>query len=240
MRRVGLLLIGMLGTLPLAAQEIGADAVLAVADVERTMLDDTRIRYEALSRRQADLVGEIDLLRAALSAAVHELEAPDHRRVSQLAGQLERAESERSGLLLSERLLVDRITQHLQRLELFEDQLDSLEAQRDAIVGALTGTWDIVLMPGGQRGSAALQQTGALVTGTYELDGDWTGSLQGTLVNRKVFLLRIDSKLGKSMEFEGYLSSDGERIRGSWLNYELAGATGSTGQWSAERRAEPR
>ena len=38
------------------------------------------------------------------------------------------------------------------------------------------------------------------------------------------------------MEFEGYLSSDGGSIRGSWLSYELAGSEGSTGQWSATRR----
>ena len=89
MHRVGMLLIGMLGTLPLAAQEGGAKALLAVAEVERAMLDDTRARYESLSRRQADLVGEIDLLRDALDTALLEHEAPDHRRVSQVHRALE-------------------------------------------------------------------------------------------------------------------------------------------------------
>ena len=59
---------------------------------------------------------------------------------------------------------------------------------------------------------------------------------KGGLVNRKVYLVRIDSKLGKSMELEGYLSADGKRIRGTWLNFELAGREGATGQWSATRR----
>ena len=37
-----------------------------------------------------------------------------------------------------------------------------------------------------------------------------------------------------------YLSTDGDRIRGSWLNYELAGGEGATGQWSAQKqKAEP-
>ena len=86
----------------------------------------------------------------------------------------------------------------------------------------------------------AAARMGAVINGTYELEGGWTGSLQGTLVNRKIFLVRIDSKLGKSMELEGYLSSDGERSRGSWLNYELAGSEGATGQWTAERQDGPR
>jgi hypothetical protein len=81
-----------------------------------------------------------------------------------------------------------------------------------------------------------LRQEGTLVSGTYELDGGFSGSLQGTLVNRKVLLHRIDSRLGKSMELEGYLSADGRSIRGSWLNYELAGREGARGQWLAQRR----
>ena len=93
-----------------------------------------------------------------------------------------------------------------------------------------------MVMPLNQRGTFSLRQGGTLVSGTYRLGGGWTGSLQGTLVNRKVYLVRIDSKLGKSMELEGFLSSDGKTIRGSWLSYELAGSEGSTGQWSATRR----
>jgi hypothetical protein len=230
----------VLGVMPVPAQEEAADALLAVVAVERAMLDDARERYDALSRRRGDVSGEIELLRVALEAAVREREAPDYRRVNQLAEQLERAEHERAGLLRSERLLVDRIAQHLQRLEIFEQEVDTLQARQGESEGLLTGAWEIVLMPTQQRGTVALQQAGALVSGTYELEGGWSGSLQGTLVNRKVFLVRIDSKLGKSMELEGYLSADGKRIRGSWLNYELAGGDGATGQWSAQRRTGTR
>jgi hypothetical protein len=81
---------------------------------------------------------------------------------------------------------------------------------------------------------------GTLVSGTYELDGGWSGSLQGTLVDRKVFLVRIDSKLGRMMELEGFLAAEGDRVRGTWLNYELAGGEGSTGHWSATKRAAER
>lgn len=237
---MGILIAVVTAVTPLAAQTESADALLAVVDIERVMLDDARERYDALTRRRDDLLGEIDLLRKALDAAVAEREAPDHRRLTQLAEQLERAEAERNGLATAERLLVDRIGQHLQRLELFDQQVEILEAREDDVEGLLTGDWELVLMPSGQRGAASLQQTGALVSGTYRLEGGWTGSLQGTLVNRKVFLIRIDSRLGKSMELEGFLAADGKRIRGSWLNYELAGGDGATGQWTAERRVDPR
>ena len=116
-------------------------------------------------------------------------------------------------------------------------RLEELAVDVEETAEGLTGTWDIVLLPIDQRGTCQLQQSGAVLNGTYQLDGGWTGSLQGTLVNRKVFLVRIDSRLGKSMELEGFLSSDGRQIRGTWLSYELAGNEGSTGQWSAERRA---
>ena len=53
---------------------------------------------------------------------------------------------------------------------------------------------------------------------------------------RKVFLVRIDSKLGRMMELEGFLSGEETVIRGTWLNYELAGGEGASGHWSARKR----
>jgi hypothetical protein len=91
-------------------------------------------------------------------------------------------------------------------------------------------------MPAEHRGTFDLKQTGTLVTGVYRMEGGFDGSVEGTLINRKVFLVRIDSQLGKSMELEGSLTSDGKQIRGSWLRYELAGGKGGSGQWSARKR----
>lgn len=238
LRRTCLVLIGVFAFLggPVHAENrAAADALLAVAEIERFLLDESRFRYEALAARRAAIDGNVELLHESLDAAVREEEFPDPQRLIQLAGQLESAEADRVALLAVERMLVDRIGQHLQRLELIERQIDGLEAPEEN-EGTLTGAWDLVLMPARQRGTALLRQTGALVNGTYRLEGGWSGSLQGTLVNRKVFLVRIDSKLGKSMELEGYLSDDGKRIRGTWLDYELAGGDGATGQWTALRQ----
>jgi hypothetical protein len=238
---LGILIVG-LGAVPVFGSEDDAavEALRSVVEIENVMLDEARSRFESLDRRRADIDGEIELLRETLTEAIGQESEADFRRLTQVVSQLEELESEREALLRTQRLVVDRIAQHLQRLELFQVQLDVLEAREDPETGVLTGTWDLVLMPGEQRGTVLLQQTGALVNGTYELQGGWSGSLQGTLVNRKVFLVRIDSKLGKSMELEGFLSGDGNLVRGSWLNYALEGNAGSTGQWSARRRGEPR
>jgi len=213
----------------------GGDAKVAIGEVDPEQRKASRA--EKLAARRAAIDGNVELLHESLDAAVREEEVPDPQRLIQLAGQLESAEADRVALLAVERMLVDRIGQHLQRLELIERQIDGLEAPEEN-EGTLTGAWDLVLMPARQRGTALLRQTGALVNGTYRLEGGWSGSLQGTLVNRKVFLVRIDSKLGKSMELEGYLSDDGKRIRGTWLDYELAGGVGATGQWTALRQSD--
>jgi hypothetical protein len=170
---------------------------------------------------------------------MRDLKEPDYRRIDLLMDQLERAHANQDALLKAERDVVRRVTDHLERLELLAQQLDTLRAARETREReSLSGTWDLVLMPAQQRGSCTLRQTGAVISGTYQLAGGWTGSFQGTLVNRKVFLVRIDSQLGKSMELEGFVAADGNRIRGTWLSYELAGAEGATGEWSAQRRTD--
>ena len=93
--------------------------------------------------------------------------------------------------------------------------------------------------PSNQRGVFRISQTGTVVTGTYELEGGWTGSLQGTLVGRKVRVIRIDSKLGRYMELEGFLSPDGQQLRGTWLSYDQSGGQPPHGNWSAKRGTPP-
>jgi hypothetical protein len=92
------------------------------------------------------------------------------------------------------------------------------------------------MLPVSQKGVFDLKQEGTIVSGTYSLEGGWTGSLTGTLVGRKVHLVRIDSKLGRSMEFEGFLATDGDTIRGTWQSYDLSNDLQPSGQWSAMRR----
>jgi hypothetical protein len=225
-----------------AAPATSDDAVVAVEAqqaVEATMLAEDLERLDRVSRSRAGVEESLDALYRAQRSALRDANAEAVPRIERLTLEIERNEAERTQLVAGERRLVERIREGRRRIELLEQQLQALHAREREEAGPLSGSWSLVLLPVEQRGTFELVQTGTLLSGTYRLDGGWTGSLQGTLVNRKVYLVRIDSKLGRSMEFEGYLSSDGKQIRGSWLNYELAGGEGSTGQWSARKRSAP-
>ena len=211
-------------------------ALMAEVGVERTLMDEDLARYLAVGRKRAVSLPRLTDLYAALDIALVSTEpgAPERARAVLEQIGLEEAEGDRARS--AERELAERILVRIRRIALLEQQVASLGREVEPEAGLVTGVWEVVLLPFAQRGTFTLRQSGALVSGTYELDGGFRGSLQGTLVNRKVFLVRIDSKLGRSMELEGYLGADGKTIRGNWLNYELAGTEAGTGQWSATRR----
>jgi hypothetical protein len=212
-------------------------ALAAQIEVERELLLEDLERFERLARKRDLAAGRVAELHRSVDATVRTGVTASPEQVDALVEQLTEAESERRALHDEELDLVRKIRDRRRTIALLVERVDTARGLM-AEVGALAGDWDVVLLPIEQRGVFTLQQSGTLVNGTYLLDGGWSGSLQGTLVNRKVFLVRIDSKLGRVMELEGYLSAEGDRIRGTWLNYEVAGAEGSNGQWSAQRRAE--
>jgi len=105
----------------------------------------------------------------------------------------------------------------------------------------ITGTWTLVLEPGGQEGLMFLRLDGTLIQGTYRLSGDWSGSVRGTYVAGKVRLERVDSQLGFAAIMYGRLSERGPtpRMEGSWEATQLASGLPSGGNWVAEREDEP-
>jgi len=212
-------------------------AATASLDIDKTLLQQDRERYAELARRRNDATNRLSELYLRLTDAVQRDDGGGPARIEQLIDQVDQAEGDRAEIRVAQRVLVDRITERLRRMALLEQQIQELAGMHQEAGGPLSGSWEMVLLPATQRGSCVLQQSGAVVSGTYELDGGWNGSFQGTLVGTKVYLVRIDSKLGRMMEFEGVLSADGDRMRGSWLNYELAGGEGGSGQWSATRKS---
>ena len=211
----------------------GVKAFLALVDVERTLLDEDMVRHQRLARQRALAFDRLQELYVAMDAAVQRRDAAT---VETLVFQVEATERQRAEQIAFERLVVERIRDRLRRIAVLEERLDSLEVAAEKASGPLEGRWNVSMLPTGQRGVFNLQQHGTIISGTYELDGGWTGSLTGTLVERKVHLVRIDSKLGRSMVFEGFLSSEGNRIRGTWESYEMSGEVQPSGQWSAVRR----
>lgn len=219
------------------SQPGAVDALLATLDVERTLLREDQARHEQVASQRTESASRVNDLYESLDAALRRDDTQAASTVDDLFARIEQAERQRSEILSRERALVERIRDRLRRIALLEEQVASVQQRAQEAAGPLTGRWEVVLLPVGQRGTFLLRQVGTLVSGTYSLEGGWSGSLQGTLVNRKVFLERIDSKLGRAGQFEGVLSSDGVRIRGSWTTVELASGAPSEGQWSALRRS---
>jgi hypothetical protein len=133
-------------------------------------------------------------------------------------------------LLITTQLTIDEI----------EEQVRQLEGRADSGEDPLSGTWRMILEPGGQEGYLNLQLEGTLVQGTYQLSGDWSGSVRGTLVARKVRLERIDSQIGFAAIFHANLVLAGRqpRLEGTWEATQLASGLPSRGTWIAERLDE--
>lgn len=165
--------------------------------------------------------GGAERLEAQIDAKEHELLAAERAEiVVQDEGRRMRDEMRR---------LRERMTVLAQRME---SLAGSLPTQKDAV----TGIWDVSILPGGDKGVFALFQSGTLVTGQYVIDGPFQGSLDGTLIDRKLMLHRIDARLGRSMDLSAFLSPDGQALRGTWENYDLSDGQPRSGSWSARRR----
>ncbi len=217
------------------------DATVAIATllgVERNLLVEDRQQFDAVSRRRNAALARLGELHTRLDAAVAREDREARNVLRRVLGELGQARAELAGMQEQERSLAERIRERLHRTVLLEEQLAALRGRHPAQAGALSGSWEIVLLPNEQRGTLHLDQSGAIVTGTYTLAGGFTGSLHGTLVQNKLYLQRIDSRLGRSMELEGRLSSDRQQLRGTWHNLELADGEGASGHWSAKRRSD--
>jgi hypothetical protein len=225
-------------TAPIEVEPANSAVVALAADlkVEEALLGEALVRYQTLSARRGRLLSRLAELYSELDRVVQAVGRVTNLSVEAVLLQIDAAEGERSRMQATERALIESIVKSARRVDLLEEQLAEIAGQESEQAGALSGVWNVVFMPLEHRGRFDLRQSGTVVTGTYRLDGGWSGSLQGTLVQRKVYLVRIDSKLGKSMELEGFLASDGETIRGTWLNYEMAGGDGSSGQWTATKQ----
>ena len=118
--------------------------------------------------------------------------------------------------------------------------IGNLESAAGPESDPITGTWHVFLEPGGQEGQFYLELQGTLVQGTYRLNGEWAGSLRGTLVARKIRLERIDEQIGFAAILYGQLSiDDGEsRLQGRWEATQLASGLPSAGSWVAVRRVD--
>ncbi|MEO8432971.1 MAG: hypothetical protein ABI592_15810 [Acidobacteriota bacterium] len=139
------------------------------------------------------------------------------------------SEQEVRSLFERRRLLADRIVERRRSIAAFEAEL-ALKKPGDA----LTGRWAVVVEPGEQRGLFRINLDGTLVTGEYSLEGGYTGSLRGTLVNDRLRVERVDSKLGFSTVYFGRVGRDGS-LAGTWEATTFGTGGPGSGRWQAVR-----
>lgn len=212
-----------------------SEAIDATVAVERELLVADVRRYEELSARRAQIATTLDNLYATLDHVVSREDPLSPEELTRLADRVNEEEQARDRVLTEQRDLIRAAIDRSKRIRLLEERLGRIEERERATAGPLAGRWIVVMFPSEQRGMFELVQTGTLVSGTYELSGGFSGSLRGTLVDRKIFLERIDAKLGRTQELVGRLSMDGDEIQGRWESYDLGAEGGPEGRWSAEK-----
>ena len=214
--------------------EVTLDLERSTLASERERLDQEVERRERLLQQLARRLEEVRALVDAAGPtsggpALDQKEAEVRLLLTEAAASTERIRAMRDTLRARE-----------EQVRAGEQRLTALRAQLPPPSESLSGLWDVLLSPGGDRGVFALRQSGTIVAGEYLQDGGHHGSLQGTLIDGKVFLSRIDARQGRSMELEGKVSTDGRLIRGTWQSLDVSGGRPGSGGWQARRRAEAR
>lgn len=221
--------------LPAAVMAQVADSLREQIKIRETVLagqlDDLA---EAQQELQA-LWSRLDQQVGALMRAQGEGETVDSLRLRD--NELRLVETEIAAALAAAQAARRAVLENRTLLAAFATEVERLSSETGAADAPLTGTWDLVVEPG-QEGVASLQQQGTLVTGTYALSGDFSGSFRGTLVAGKVRLERIDSQIGFAAIFYGRLVGQGRnlRLQGNWEATQLASGLPSTGNWTARKR----
>ena len=250
---VGALLLGLGIGLPLLwgqtpEETRGAIHSLRVqVEIEEQLLAADATRYRELANQRRRVAQLLDSLYARLDEYLSALEeedllpeevAPLQARVEEQDRNIQTAEGRYDQLREELRRLRRQIHDHRRRLTLLRSKGENLRSDLPGLSEVVTGEWAVLILPMELRGAYTLKQSGTLVSGQYTLDGGWTGSLTGTLVDGRLFLQRIDSKLGKDVTYTGELSPDGTSIKGTWDSMDLSGGKPAFGTWLATRMTE--
>jgi hypothetical protein len=207
-------------------------------EIEQRRLDEALQRYGDLTRQREEARARVVRLYAEIDDLVAGRTEGGAAEITAREDLLSKAEQEVEGMARDGRRLRDTIAEAHERIDLLQDRIARLRRTLPSDAESLTGVWDVTYLPSSDKGVFTLRQSGTLLVGEYTLEGGWKGSLQGTFVDGKVLLHRIDSKLGRSSDLEGTIAPDGRTIRGTWQNFILSGGQPTSGSWIARKRAE--
>lgn len=207
-------------------------------EIEQRRLDEALQRHSEQARAREDARGRLQRLYDDLDSMVEGRAEGDTALILAREQDIQKTEQEAEALSGETRRIRETIRDAHARIELLGDRIGRLRKTLPSDTESLTGSWDVHYLPSGDKGVFMLRQSGTLLAGEYTLEGGWKGSLQGTFVDGKVLLHRIDSKLGRSSDLEGTLAPDGRTLRGNWQSFILSGGQPTNGSWIARKRQE--
>jgi len=207
-------------------------------EIEQRRLDEALQRHSEQARARDDARGRLQRLYDDLDAMVEGRAEGEPALILAREQDIQKTEQEVEALSGETRRIREAIRDAHARIELLGDRIGRLRRTLPSDTESLTGSRDVHYLPSGDKGVFMLRQSGTLLAGEYTLEGGWKGSLQGTFVDGKVLLHRIDSKLGRSSDLEGTLAPDGRTLRGNWQSFILSGGQPTNGSWIARKRQE--
>ena len=207
-------------------------------EIEQRRLDEALQRHSEQARAREDARNRLQRQYDDLDAMVEGRAEGDTALILAREHDIQKTEQEIEALSDETRRIREAIRDAHARIELLGDRIGRLRRTLPSDTESLTGSWDVHYLPSGDKGVFMLRQSGTLLAGEYTLEGGWKGSLQGTFVDGKVLLHRIDSKLGRSSDLEGTLAPDGRTLRGNWQSFILSGGQPTNGSWIARKRQE--
>lgn len=207
-------------------------------EIEQRRLDEALQHYDAQARAREEARTRLGHLYDDLDGMVQGRAEADATVVQEREDEIQKLEQQLAVLTDDTRRTRAEMKDAHARIDLLNDRIGRLRKTLPSDNESLTGSWDVSYLPSGDKGVFSLRQSGTILVGEYTLEGGWKGSLQGTFVDDRILLHRIDSKLGRSSDLEGALSPDGRTIRGTWQNFILSGGQPTSGQWVARKRPD--
>lgn len=202
-------------------------------EVEERLLDRSRQAYRRARNLQRQEEDRLTSLEARLDDLL-ESNRPDRNALRRLEDSVRETRVVATDRAERATELREQIENQIARIEVLSDLRTNLPRVEDP----LSGEWQLRVFPQGQMGMMDLDLDGTLVTGTYVLDGGFSGSLRGTLVGNHVRLERIDAERGFDIVYEGELDRTTGRIEGGWRATQLNRPGPAGGEWVAQR-SEP-
>jgi len=221
-------------------EEIGAAiyAVKVEVELEKVRLEKDLANYSSNEARREELRDQISVLYTRISVLVRQSGSSeeDADSLEALEAEVLSAEQAEEAVRTTLRNLREKISVSREKVRFLGVKLAELRRSTPAEAESMTGTWEVTYLPSGDRGVFTLRQSGTLISGEYQQEGGWKGSLQGTFVNNKLVLHRIDSKLGPATDLEGVVSNDLKAIKGTWQSLVLSDGGPASGAWTGKKR----